>query len=127
MAIHTSLYFQAVALKVTPTYEPVGAVVDQVLGYRNAAHVPGKPMSLVALAATGLNATLGLSGARVQSPKTLVSPVYVRPVNATANFDDNPNVSCFVDKPVMMRAGEEISASAEVTGTGTTADVAIVA
>jgi hypothetical protein len=132
MAVHTSLFYSA-GVKTTP-YDAVGAVVDQVLGYRNGAHVPSVPMSLVALAATGfLNDGMGktttLSSARVQSPKTVISPVYVRPINILANFPTDPSVNAFPVNPVVMRPGEEISASATLTGTGgaTTGPAAIVA
>lgn len=120
MAVHTSLFFNG-NVKEGAAYDGVGAVVDQVLGYRNGAHVPGEPMSLVALAATGADSTGGtskLASARVQSPKTVISPVYVRPINQDANFDDDPCVSCFAANPVAMRPGEEISAWATVATTG---------
>ncbi len=121
MAVHTSLFFVGAAT-VGLKYNPVGAVVDQILGYRNGAHVPSVAMSLVALAATGAagdavdNSTL--SSARVQSPKTVISPVYVRPINAASNFPADPSVCCFSANPVILRAGEEFSASATVVVAG---------
>ena len=56
MGIHTSLYFGVVeaSTALAPVFGPVGAVVDQVLGNRNSAHVPGKPLSLVAVSYTHL-------------------------------------------------------------------------
>lgn len=121
MAVHTSLFFNA-GVEVAIPYDTVDAVVDQVLGYRNGAHVPSVPMSLVALAATGFGGTdpnvVTLGSARVQSPKTIISPVYVRPINITASFPPDPCVSCFAVNSVIMRPGEEISASATIVQGG---------
>lgn len=122
MAVHTSL-FSSETVAVGTVYDGVDAVVDQVLGYRNGAHVPSVPMALVALAATGASAsgddTSSLASARVQSPKTVISPVYVRPINVAASFPPDPAVSCFAANPVLMRPGEEVSASATVVTTAT--------
>ncbi len=121
MAVHTSVFY--VSLTTEDVYLPVSAVVDQVFGYRNGGHVPSVPMSLAALAATGYSKVgddiSTLTSARVQSPKTVISPAYVRPINAVANFPDDPAVCCFATNPVLMRPGEEVSASAVVSLNGT--------
>jgi hypothetical protein len=132
MAVHTSIFYH-LGLAPGDVYLPVGAIVDQVFGYRNGGHVPSVPMSLAALAATGLNTmdddTSTLTAARVQSPKTVISPAYVRPINAVANFPDDPAVCAFAANSVVMRSGEEISASAVVklNGTAVTCPAVIVA
>lgn len=121
MAVHTSVFFNAaIASAQAVAYPPLAAAVDQVLGIRSNNLVPSVPLSLVALAATGWvpdavptdPPLASLVGARIQTPRTLVSPVYVRPVNVGGVFGDNPNFSNFVTNPVLMRAGEEIAASA---------------
>lgn len=129
MGMHTSLFF-------SDTVEPsstsmllnlIPAATDQVLAFRNNAHVPSQPMSLIALAATGGGAADTLTMARVQSPKTVVSPAYIRPLNSDDNavFPDNPSVSTFPTTSIVLRKGEEVSAYAAVTGSSTSAIVCI--
>ncbi len=136
MAVHTSVFFNdASVVAAAAAYVPLSAAVDQVLGLRSNNLVPSTPLTLVALAATGMEPgalpadppAAVMTGARIQTPRTLVSPVYVRPVNVTATFGDNPNVACFAANAVMMRAGEEIAASVLLIGTPGTGSAGIVA
>ncbi len=133
MAVHTSVFFNAASSVVAAAvYTPLAAAVDQVLGLRSNNLVPSAPLALVALAATGmepgaLSPVAVMAGARIQTPRTLVSPVYVRPINVTATFEDNPNVACFASNGVLMRAGEEIAASVLLVGSPGTCPAGIVA
>ncbi len=127
MGIHTSAWFGEIDTKrtVVRTFEKLTAAPDQILGVGSNNLIPSKTVQLAAAAALGflddLAGSIGrLREARLQTPRTLVSPVYVRPVNADlpAAFGDNPNVSNFSSNPVLMRADEEISASALGAATG---------
>lgn len=83
MATHIALYNDPELVSdVTPSFLSLSAVPDQILAFRNGAHVPSSPLLLLGLAATGGDATAELVGARVQSPKTVISPLYTRPVNS---------------------------------------------
>lgn len=115
MTTHLALYNDpALGSDVSAEFLPLSAVPDQILGFRNAAHVPSSPLLLLGLAAIGGDAEATFVGARVRSPKTVVSPLYVRPVNSDpdAVFPSNPGISAFDLNPFCFREGEEISAEA---------------
>jgi hypothetical protein len=119
MGVHTAAYFGKLLKGGEST--PIPAVPDQILAFRNGAHVPSIPAGLIATAAIGGGTDLVLVNARLQSPKTVISPNYVRPVNQTAFlasvvFPSNPNISVQSRSPVVMREGEEIAAVTDLTG-----------
>lgn len=121
MGVHTSAWFgslQADPVSNSPTFLGLTAAADQILGFNNNNLVPSGNLYLGAAAAVGFLSTAGLRAARLQTPKTLISPVYIRSVNGDAYpFGDNPNVSDMTANPVLMRADEEISASVWVAST----------
>lgn len=126
MAIHTVAWYNKEFDTTTSGTRPkpfatVPAVPDQTLGISGSNLVPSVELSLVAGAAVGYaqTAVTGeeslLVSARLQTPKTLVSPVYLQPVNGgSATFPDNPNLCWLNGNPVQFRADEEIAASAWV-------------
>lgn len=138
MSVHTSVWFAELTATdpATPNFGSLLAVPDQILGISSDNLVPSADLWLVATAAAGFLATspppsANLMAARLKTPKTLISPIYVRAVNGEAfPFEDNPNVSNMSTHPVLMRADEEIAASAWVRSTSgsiTAVPVALVA
>jgi hypothetical protein len=134
MSIHTSVFYSVVATDVASAAEPqtVAAVTDQTLAIRNDALVPSRPVFLLAAAAAGGGGALSggnLQVARLRSPKTVISPVYINPVNNVvgSRFGSDPNVSSFTKRPFAFREGEEISAEAlAVNVTPATTTVAVI-
>lgn len=125
--IHTSAWWGKVAasggMGITDRiFQGLRGVPDQTLGLSNDNLVPSAPLALVAAAATGHasepSSNVELVSVRLQTPKTLVSPIYVQPVNSDGLFNDNPNVASFVGNAPLLRADEEIAASAWVVSDG---------